>query len=94
VAFRVLAFHYPLPAHRDEMVDRIKRAAAVMAGCPGFLAADCWLDEDGETVVAVGTFESKEQWLQAMRVVASAEVDFDFDEREREPRRVRLLFEA
>jgi hypothetical protein len=32
--------------------------------------------------------------LQAMRVVASAEVDFDFDEREREPRRVRLLFEA
>jgi hypothetical protein len=78
------------------MVDRIKRAAAVMAGCPGFLAADCWLDEDGETVVAVGTFESKEQWLQAMRVVASAEVDFDFDgrEREREQRRVQLLFEA
>jgi heme-degrading monooxygenase HmoA len=94
MAFRVIAYHYPTTGHRPEMIERIKRAAEVMAGCPGFLAADCWLEEDGEAVVAVGTFESKEQWLQAMHVVAGAEVDFDFDEREREPRRVQLLVEA
>lgn len=76
------------------MVGRIKRAVEVMSGCPGFLGADCWLEEDGEAVVAVGTFDTKEQWLDAMAVVASADVDFDFDEREREPRRVQFLLEA
>jgi len=76
------------------MVERIKRAAAVMAGCPGFLAADCWLEENGEAVVAIGTFDAKEQWLQAMQVVARANVDFEFDEREHQPRRVQLLTEV
>ena len=94
MAFRVLAFHYPRAEHRDELVDRIKRAAAVLASCPGFLAADCWLEEEGDAVVAVGTFESKEEWLQAMHAVAAADVDFEFDDREREPRRVQFLVEA
>lgn len=61
-----------------------------MATCPGFVAADCWLEEEGDAVVAIGVFESKAHWLDAMRVVAESDVDFDFDERERAPRRVQL----
>jgi quinol monooxygenase YgiN len=91
---RVLAFHYPAPEHRAEMVERIKRAVEVMRSSPGFLDADCWLEEDGDAVVATGTFESKEQWLQAMRTVAAADIDFDHDERELKPRHVQLLREA
>lgn len=94
MAFRVLAFHYPKPGHRQEMIEGIKRAAEVRAGCAGFLAADWWLDEDGEGVVTIGTFDSKEQWLAATQVVAGADVAFDYDEREREPRRAQLLVEA
>lgn len=90
----MLAFHYPKPEYRDQMVKRIERASAVMATQPGFLAADCWIDEDGDAVVAVGTFDSKEQWLAAMQVITAADVDFEFDAREREPRRVQLLMEA
>jgi hypothetical protein len=76
------------------MVERVKQAARVMSSCPGFLATDCWIEEDGDSVVAVGTFESKEQWLQAMQVVAAAEVDFDYDERELRPRQVQLFFDS
>jgi hypothetical protein len=94
MAVRVLAFHYPAPEHRVEMVERIKRAVEVMRGCPGFIDADCWLEEDGDAVVATGTFESKGQWLQAMRTVAGAGIDFDYDERELKPREVQLLVEA
>ena len=94
VAFRVLAFHYPRSEHRQEMVERITRAAAVMARCPGFVAADCWFEADGDAVVAVGTFQSEEDWRRAMHAVAGADIDFDFDERERQPRRVQLLVEA
>lgn len=98
MAFRILAFRYRKPEHREKMVERIKRATEVMAGCCGFVAADCWLEEGGDAVVAVGTFESNEQWLQAMQVVAGADSDsdsdFGFDERERGPRRVQLLVEA
>jgi hypothetical protein len=39
-------------------------------------------------------FESKPQWLEAMQVVAGANIDFDIDERERAPRRVQLLVKA
>jgi quinol monooxygenase YgiN len=91
---RVLAFHYPAPEHRAEMVERIQRAVEVMRSAPGFIDADCWLEEDGDAVVATGTFESKEQWLQTVRSVAAADIDFDYDERELKPRQVRLLLEA
>ena len=91
---RVLAFHYPAPEHRAEMIERIKRAVEMMRGAPGFIDADCWLEEDGDAVVATGTFESKEQWRQAVRTVAAADIDFNYDERELEPRQVRILFEA
>lgn len=47
-----------------------------------------------DAVVAVGTFESKKQWLQSMQVVARPDVDFDHDDREREPRRVQLLVDV
>ena len=94
MAVRVLAFHYPEPEHRAEMVERITRAIEVMRACPGFLEADCWLEEDGDAVVAIGTFASKEQWLQAMTSVASADIDFDYDDRERQPRQVTVLLEA
>jgi hypothetical protein len=91
---RVLAFHYPASEHRAEMVERIKRAVEVMRGSPGFIDADCWIGDGGEAVVATGTFESKERWLQAMRTVAGADIDFDYDERELKPRSVQLLLEA
>jgi hypothetical protein len=94
MAVHVLAFHYPAPEHRTEMVERIKRAVDVMRDNPGFVDANCWLEEDGDAVVATGTFESKEQWLQAMRTVADAGIDFDYDERELKPRQVQLLLQA
>ena len=84
----------PRPEHRAEMVERVKRAAEVMRTCPGFLAADCWIEEGGDSVVAVGAFESKEQWLRAMQVVAGADLDFDFDDRELRPRQVQLFIDA
>jgi Antibiotic biosynthesis monooxygenase len=90
----VLASHYPKPEHQAEMIERIGRAVEVLATCPGFVAADCWVEEDGDAVVAIGVFDSKTQWLDAMRVVAAADIDFDFDERERAPRQVRLLVKA
>jgi hypothetical protein len=34
----LVAFHYPHPEHRDEMISRVHRAANVMAAAPGCLA--------------------------------------------------------
>lgn len=88
MSFRVLAFHYPKPEHRDEMVERIRRAVDVMARTPGFLSAECWDELDGDAVVAVGSFESKEAWREAVRTVAAADIDFAYDQRETRPRQV------
>ena len=37
----LVALHYPLPGHWDEMIARVHRAADVMAATPGCLAVDC-----------------------------------------------------
>ena len=88
MSYRILAFHYPKAEHRSEMVERIRRAVDVMAQVPGFISAECWDELGGDTVVAVGSFDTKEAWLAAVQAVQAAEVDFGYDERETRPRLV------
>jgi hypothetical protein len=41
VSVGVVAFHYPKPEYREELVQRVRRAAEVMATVPG-LGALTW----------------------------------------------------
>jgi len=89
----LIAFHYPKPEHRAEMVDRLNHAARVIAGVAGCLDAGCWEDGPSGAVVATGRFESDVVWRRALAAVAAANVDFDFDSRESRPRDVYALTE-
>ena len=86
--FGLVAFHYPRPEYRDEMIQRIHDAAEVMAKVPGCIEAGCWLDETTGAVVATGKWESKQARIAAFRAVVAAKVDFDYDDRESRPRQV------
>ena len=92
MAFRLIAFHYPKPEHRDELVQRVANAAEVLARSPGLLDVECWRDEASDAVVATAKFESKEACMQAL-AAAAAETDFAYDERESRPREVYHLVE-
>ena len=40
----LVAFHYPSPEFRAEMLKRVRRAGEVIEAMPGCLGLDCWLD--------------------------------------------------
>ena len=87
----LVALHYPLPEHRDEMIARVRQAAQVMAATAGCYAVDCWLSDDGQAVVTTGQWESEQALMAGFAAVRAAGVDFDQDERETRPREVYRL---
>ncbi len=90
----MVAFHYPRPEYRDQMLGRVQRAAAFIKTTPGCLAVDCWLTEDGTAIVSTGKWES-DQALRAGFAAARADgVDFTYDDREARPREVYRLTHA
>lgn len=93
MALGVVAFHYPKPEHRDELVRRLAEAVTVMRAAEGCLAVDYWEDRDTGALVSTGTFASEDAWNGAVEAVLAANVDFDYDEREARPRDVHFLIE-
>ncbi len=84
----LVAFHYPKPEHRDEMIRRVRQAAEVMATVPGCLDVGCWQDETAGAIVTTGKWESEDARMATFAAVAAANVDFDYDDRESRPRDV------
>lgn len=91
MALGLVAFHYPRPEHRDELVQRMKDAADVMKTVEGCLDAEVWETREATALVSIGTFASEEAWTHAVRAVLEAGVDFDYDEREMRPRDVHFF---
>jgi quinol monooxygenase YgiN len=84
----LVAFHYPRPEYRAEMLRRVHRAAEVIGAEPGCLEVDCWLGEDGTAIVTTGKWESEQAFTGGFAAARAAGVDFTFDEREARPREI------
>ena len=87
----LIAIHYPRPEYRDEMFSRVRQAGEVMAAAPGCQAVDCWLSDEGQTVVTTGQWESQQALTAGFAAVHTAGIDFDYDDRESRPRQVITL---
>ena len=88
VSVGLVAFHHPKPEYRDGLVQRVRRAAEVLATVPGCLDVGCWREEATGAVVTTGTWESKDALRAGFAAVVAADVDFDYDDRESRPREV------
>ncbi len=93
MALAVVAFHYPKPEHRDELVARLAAAAEVKAATEGCVDVGYWEERESGALVSTGTFASEEAWTRAVEAVVGADVDFAYDEREASPRDVYFLVE-
>jgi ABC-type phosphonate transport system ATPase subunit len=93
LSFRLIAFHYPRPAHAVELTQRIAKAAEIMAAAPGCQDIDYWKDEGTGAIVATAKFDSKHTCLDALAAAAET-VDIAYDDREERPRDVYYLVEA
>jgi heme-degrading monooxygenase HmoA len=82
----MVAFHYPRPEYRDQMLGRVRQACGFIEATPGCLAIDCWLTEDGTAIVSTGTWESDEALRAGFAAARAGGVDFTYDDREARPR--------
>jgi quinol monooxygenase YgiN len=60
MGFGVVAFHYPKPERRDELVQRMRAAAEVMRMVEGCVEALVWEVREGEALVFGGRGKSQE----------------------------------
>jgi heme-degrading monooxygenase HmoA len=90
----LVAFHYPRPEYRDQMLSRVQRAAEFLEAVPGCLAVDCWLTEDAAAIVTTGKWESREAFRAGFSAARAGGVDFAFDDREARPREIFRLARA
>ena len=61
-----MAVHYPEAGHRNDVYASMKRMAESMAGTPGLIEIGPWLARDGDAVVGLSRWESREAFEAAM----------------------------
>ena len=61
-----MAVHYPEPGTSAEVYARMSGMAESMAGTPGLLEIGPWLEGDGQRVIGLSRWESKEAFENAM----------------------------
>ena len=45
MSFRLVAFHYPKSEHREELLQRLHRAAEIMKRSPGCIDVEVWREQ-------------------------------------------------
>lgn len=68
-----IAYHYPYARYRDQFARQVEGVAQVFRNATGCLSADCWLAEDGESVVSIVKMESPGALEAAFATLRSAE---------------------
>ena len=61
-----MAVHYPDPGTRDDVYASMSAMAESMAGTRGLIEIGPWLDRDGDRVIGLSRWESREAFEAAM----------------------------
>lgn len=81
----LVAFHYPKPEYREEMIHRVHAAAQALTEVPGCLDVHCWEIVETGAIVTSGRWESNEARQAGFVAAAEAGVDFNYDDRQLRP---------
>ena len=92
MSFRLVAFHYPNKEHREELLQRLDRAAEIMRRAPGCIDVEVWKEQTSGALVTTAKFESREACMTALQATAKT-TDIQFDGREERAREVYNLVE-
>ncbi|RAL31782.1 antibiotic biosynthesis monooxygenase [Rhodococcus sp. AQ5-07] len=82
-----IVFHYPAQGWISDLTRRMEAAVAALRSTSGCIAAESWVADDDDAVVATGRWQSEEALEASFATCREQGVDFHFDERERQPRR-------
>lgn len=80
MTFTFMAFHYPRPEHREDLLRGMAAFGAVLGTLPGLIEAGAWEEEGRSRIVAISRWESRAAFEAAGPVMAAALADTPFDE--------------
>lgn len=92
MSFVFMVFHWPEPGHRDTLAQSMDQMRELLLGTPGCLAVEPpYLTEDGDCLVGISKWESKDAFLAAEITLRPAD---EVVEGEMRPRERFFLHEA
>jgi heme-degrading monooxygenase HmoA len=92
MSYRIVAFHHPKAEFRDQLLERLFRAAETMEAAPGCIGVEVWQEQTSGALVSTARFDSRESCWSALRTTAQT-TDIQFDEREDRAREIYDLVE-
>lgn len=69
MAFTFIAIHRPKPEHRDDVLRSMQRVGDVLSGSPGLVQIGLWTEEDGNRVIGISVWESRDAFERALQTV-------------------------
>jgi hypothetical protein len=66
VTYIFMAVHYPEPGRHDAVYESMRKMAGSMTGTPGLIEIGPWLDRDGDRVIGLSRWQSREAFEAAM----------------------------
>ena len=64
--FVTIAVHSPKPEHVEDLLSFMHRVAAALEGTPGLVGIESFREQDGDRLVAIGRWESRETFEAAL----------------------------
>jgi hypothetical protein len=75
-----LVIHYPLPEHRADLLDSMRRVDAAAEGKPGLVTIRAWSEIEGGRLVGIAVWQSMEAFQAAAPSVFAVVADVPFAE--------------
>jgi heme-degrading monooxygenase HmoA len=69
MAFMFIAIHHPKPEHRDDVLQSMTRVGDALRGSSGLLQIGPWQEEEGNRLIGLSIWESREAFELALRAV-------------------------
>ena len=77
--FAHIAFHRPRPEYREAVRESMRRVDAAAQGAPGLVFIRDWSEVDGDRLVGLALWESREAFEAAAPGIFAAIADDPFD---------------
>jgi precorrin-6B methylase 1 len=86
MSYLYLAFHYPKPEHRNDLLVAMHKLDLAMHGTPGLLHIGAWSEESGSRIIAISIWDSPSSFQAALLKIGTAVAGVPFNEWEARPR--------
>jgi len=65
---------YPKPGHNDDILSAVKKVSEAARLLEGLVEIGAWMDKEGDRIVNISLWESREQAVRRMRCIGGSRI--------------------